>query len=514
MFLYIVLLLVSSSPVFAFSDLPKAARQRLENAVVLYIGSPISYVNNNKTFVDASNNEVFPLEKGSRTLVPVRFISESIGADVKWEGKTQTVIVKQKDRTVKLALGSKKILINNQPKIIDVPAESIKERTFLPLRALVESLGKKVFYYNNLIIISDNEKIINETEETELLMSIIALMKPIGGVDDFLYRGSSAEEALFRIVGTGTDDTKLYGFINRAGRVVIKPCYTLASDFYEGLAVVKDSKNKYGYINNAGMYVIQPEFEYACDFFEEMARIKQKGKYGFINKSGNIVIKPMYDYVYDFHEGLAVIKKSGKYGYIDKNGTVIIPIQYDGAYDFYDGIACVKVQNKYGYIDKAAGFIVDPQYDEASYAFREGLACVKIQGKYGCIDKKGNIVIMPTLESMFTFHEGLACVRFIDGYGFIDKTGKTVIAPQFSDCQGNSGEGMFREGLAKVKQRGFWGYIDTSGKFIIKPQYAEAGDFRSGIAYVQYVDENTGIPAGYGYITRTGKFIWQSTIGK
>jgi len=506
--------IILSNSLFAFSDLPKATRQRLANAVVLYIGSPIAYVNTNKTLVDATNEQVCPLVKGSRTLVPVRFISESIGADVKWEGKTQTVIVKQQDRTVRLVLGSKTILLNKQKVAIDVPAESISERTYLPLRALVEALGKKVFYYNSLIIICDNEKIIDKTQEKDLLMSIIALMKPIGGVDDFLNRGSSSDEALFKIVKAGSNGAKLYGFINRAGREIITPKFTMVGDFYEGLAMAKNAKNLCGYINNKGAYVIPPKFSYACDFYEGTARTKQNGKYGFINKAGTVIIKPTYDYVYDFHEGLAVVKKSGKYGYINKAGIVVIPLQFDGAYDFFDGASCVKVQNKFGYIDKTGKYIITPQYDEASYAFREGLACVKIGGKYGCIAKKASVVIMPTFNNMFTFHEGLACVKLLEGYGFIDKTGKTVVAGRFVDCQGNSGEGMFREGLAKVKQDGLWGYIDYSGKYVIKAQYAEAGDFKSGIAYVQYIDNVSGIPAGYGYITRSGNFVWMSTVSK
>ena len=47
------------------------------------------------------------------------------------------------------------------------------------------------------------------------------------------------------------------GFIDRTGKIVIKPKFKKAYNFYEGLACVKIGK-KYGYIDNTGKYIWEP----------------------------------------------------------------------------------------------------------------------------------------------------------------------------------------------------------------------------------------------------------------
>lgn len=152
-------------------------KERLKNAVLLYIGSPKAYVGDRETLVDTDNSEVKPFITEGRTLVPVRFISEKLGAAVAWDGATSTVTVTLEEQTVRLVLGSSKMLVNDQEVLLDVPAASINGRTFIPLRALTEALGKKVFFDRDLIIISDWENIIDKTAEKEVIDSLIEQFK-------------------------------------------------------------------------------------------------------------------------------------------------------------------------------------------------------------------------------------------------------------------------------------------------------------------------------------------------
>ena len=86
----------------------------------------------------------------SRTMVPLRAISEKLGCDVSWEGATQTAEIKNSKTAVYVTIGSdvmvKKSLAENKNENIkiDAPAMLYKSRTLIPLRAVSEALDAKV----------------------------------------------------------------------------------------------------------------------------------------------------------------------------------------------------------------------------------------------------------------------------------------------------------------------------------------------------------------------------------
>ena len=150
--LFVSFLQVPQIQTYAITPLTHVAQERISNAIALYIGSPEAYVYNEARPIDDTNNEVKPFIKNSRALVPVRFISQSFGANVEWNPKTNTATVRLGSNVVKLSLKSNKIYVNNIEKTLDTPAESINGRTYIPLRALVEALNKKVFYDRGLFV--------------------------------------------------------------------------------------------------------------------------------------------------------------------------------------------------------------------------------------------------------------------------------------------------------------------------------------------------------------------------
>ena len=148
------------------TEISEEITQRLKNAIVMHIRSSFGYVNNKKIPIDTANSGVHPIIKNGTTLVPLTFISKSLGAKGVWNEKTSTVTVALNGKTVKLSLESKKMMVNNKEFLLDVPAQSIKGRVFVPLKALTQAFGKKVFYHNGLIIISEKENIVDvNTEE-------------------------------------------------------------------------------------------------------------------------------------------------------------------------------------------------------------------------------------------------------------------------------------------------------------------------------------------------------------
>lgn len=130
--------------------------QLMEQAVALRVDYSDAYVHKTKSKIDAQNQEVKPIILDGRTLVPVRFISESFNAAVTWDEQTSTVTIQSAGNHIQFILNEKEYEINGEGHTLDVPAQEYNGRTMIPLRALVEALGKKVYWDNRgLIFISD-----------------------------------------------------------------------------------------------------------------------------------------------------------------------------------------------------------------------------------------------------------------------------------------------------------------------------------------------------------------------
>lgn len=91
-----------------------------------------------------------PVLVQDRTLVPVRSYMEALGATVYWQ-PPDTVAVQWEDRTITLRLGDKMARVGTAPVPMDVPAQLIDSRTYVPLRFLSEGLGADVRYDGGVV---------------------------------------------------------------------------------------------------------------------------------------------------------------------------------------------------------------------------------------------------------------------------------------------------------------------------------------------------------------------------
>lgn len=79
-----------------------------------------------------------------RTMVPIRFISESFGCKVEWDAKEGKVTIIRNDITIRLWKGKNFAKVNEDEKTLDSPPIIIKGRTYVPLRFISEPFGAKV----------------------------------------------------------------------------------------------------------------------------------------------------------------------------------------------------------------------------------------------------------------------------------------------------------------------------------------------------------------------------------
>ena len=108
-------------------------------SIRLIVDNRIAHVGGTAYTLDAA-----PFIVDRRTMVPFRFIGEALGAEVDWDPATRTVSYVLGDTRIEIPIGSTTIRINGEAQRVDVPASLVNGRTFVPVRMVSEQLGAKV----------------------------------------------------------------------------------------------------------------------------------------------------------------------------------------------------------------------------------------------------------------------------------------------------------------------------------------------------------------------------------
>jgi len=173
------------------------------------------------------------------------------------------------------------------------------------------------------------------------------------------------------------------------------------------------AEDKYGYIDKSGRIVIKPRYDSAGPFQGGVATVIQGGQEKTIDTRGRPA-KPRKKKAASppaatDADAPKPVKLGDRYGYQDKSGMIVINPLFDEAGEFKDGLALVKVDGDLGFIDTQGKTVVEPEWEEL-HPFKDDLARVRSEGKYGFVDRKGKVVIEPRFQNAGDFSEGLAPV--------------------------------------------------------------------------------------------------------
>jgi hypothetical protein len=117
--------------------------------IQLYIGDSTAYVNGAAILIDSDRPAVVPQLKtdkkgGGYTMVPVRFVAESMGLDVEWLASTRQVVFSDASRQIVLNIDNRAATINGEDYTMGYAPFIENQRTYVHVRFVAEAFNCQV----------------------------------------------------------------------------------------------------------------------------------------------------------------------------------------------------------------------------------------------------------------------------------------------------------------------------------------------------------------------------------
>ncbi|HKL41555.1 MAG TPA: stalk domain-containing protein [Clostridia bacterium] len=224
----------------------------------------------NITFAEPSNIKLLvdgeditelssPIIENDRMLIPIRFVSESLGAIVEWDGENRRVTIARNDDHLKLKIDSRLIQYNQGKKyqLSDVAPKIINDRTYVPIRLVSNALGVGINWdgENRVVKVQSD---LNSTVEpfyaveitnleegsyingkTEIQYELPETLKSDNYKVKMLLLEPSSSEGFIKGMTTGNKNTMTYlpSFDDEGEKALVLAVYNRNNDFVAGKVI-------------------------------------------------------------------------------------------------------------------------------------------------------------------------------------------------------------------------------------------------------------------------------------
>lgn len=322
-------------------------------------------------------------------------------------------------------------------------------------------------------------------------------------------KGGSTPELDSTQLWPAGDASGKYGYIDKAGNMVIDAQFTIANPFSCGYAVVDNNK----FINTKGVQQSVASLSSAQSFYYNYSVVYTLDqKSALINRKFKYAIEPGDFTLYSMTKDGIILKVSDAEDkqictFVNAKGEQVIEKTYEGAQPFVDGVAAVSVDGKWGCIDANGQTVIQPTYQSLLSIGNERILFL-LGDKFGLLDTKGVVRAQAEYESanleysygqMSLWNEGWLPVAKDGKWGYIDKNGNVKLSFQYQNAN------MFSDGLAVVEQSERYTVIDTKGniKYLMSANEEPLTCYHNGLILTVNLESAT-----YQYRNESGEVIY------
>lgn len=103
----------------------------------------IMKINDSNILIDGKSiiSDIYPIMINDRTMIPIRLLTEALGASVEWIEQSKTIIIRSEEALIKMNIGNKKYTIDGNEYTMDIEPIIVNNRTLVPIRFISEALN-------------------------------------------------------------------------------------------------------------------------------------------------------------------------------------------------------------------------------------------------------------------------------------------------------------------------------------------------------------------------------------
>lgn len=186
--------------------------------------------------------DVSPVIQNDSVLVPMRTIFEQMGYTIDWNEQYQVINGWNGSKNISMTINSYIAFHNSESVILNAPPILLNERTMVPLRFIAESTGANVFWDNDLqtVFITTNDPVKEDIleEKNPLLDSVVLISTNVTQGSGFILSSDGLIATNYHVIeGAGTVSIVFNNHITYTGSITVK-----GFDMTKDIAIIKIEK--------------------------------------------------------------------------------------------------------------------------------------------------------------------------------------------------------------------------------------------------------------------------------
>ena len=182
-------LMFSATKAFAQGVTTDDCLEKMKGSVVMKIGSPVAFNGNEIAAVDDVNHGIFPFVYDDYAYVPLRFVSENLNINVKWDENAKAVTINEKSIPIIAPMDTPIITVNGEDRTAKAAAQIYDGRVFVTIGELSKAIDYNAFYdyKSGLIVISKGDMtqtLVQNKSFTGALISAVTAIPTVGSKEN------------------------------------------------------------------------------------------------------------------------------------------------------------------------------------------------------------------------------------------------------------------------------------------------------------------------------------------